>query len=166
MGTPVRLRSCKSLPLSLPLPLPLSLLLVTCPTARISKRHRRHRRHRHRHHHTHAARCACPQYSLALASTGIVHGGFTAALFDDLFGWATGLQRSVDELGGTSFTVNLNTNYRRPCMANASYVVDIEVTRVVRSKKVYLSGTLRDKDGALIADSTSLYIVVQNDGAK
>ena len=92
---------------------------------------------------------------------GVVHGGFTAALLDDLFGWAASSERKARNLGPANFTANLDVNYRRPLLAGSTYLVEVRVDRVEKSKKVYLSATLSDAQGRTCVEATSLYIVAK-----
>ena len=92
---------------------------------------------------------------------GVIHGGFTAALLDDLFGWAAGSERKARNLGPANFTANLDVNYRRPLFAGSTYLVEVRVDRVEKSKKIYLSATLSDAQGRACVEATSLYIVAK-----
>jgi len=92
---------------------------------------------------------------------GVIHGGFTAALLDDLFGWAASSERKARNLGPANFTANLDVNYRRPLLAGSTYLVEVRVDRVEKSKKVYLSATLSDAQGRTCVEATSLYIVAK-----
>ena len=93
---------------------------------------------------------------------GIIHGGFTAAILDEMLGWASFAERDKvfgEGSGALIFTANLSVNYRKPMPAYRSYIIDVKVTRVVRRKKVYLTATWKDSEGNLYADATSLYII-------
>ena len=92
---------------------------------------------------------------------GVIHGGFTAALLDDLFGWAAGSERKARSLGPANFTANLDVNYRRPLLAGATYLIEVRVDRVEKTKKIYLTATLSDAQGRTCVEATSLYIVAK-----
>eukprot|EP00927_Polykrikos_kofoidii_P061478 TRINITY_DN56312_c0_g1_i1.p1 TRINITY_DN56312_c0_g1~~TRINITY_DN56312_c0_g1_i1.p1 ORF type:complete len:289 (-),score=63.07 TRINITY_DN56312_c0_g1_i1:64-930(-) len=94
---------------------------------------------------------------------GIVHGGFTAALLDELFGWGAGVEGRKVREGSTKpytvFTANLHINYRSPMKSNQAYAIEINCEKVVKQRKIYLKATVRDAQGKLVADGTSLYIL-------
>jgi uncharacterized protein (TIGR00369 family) len=92
---------------------------------------------------------------------GILHGGFTAALLDDVLGWAASTERKALKLEGATFTANLNVNYRRPVLAESVHLVEVRVDRVEKEKKVFLSATVSDAEGRVCVEATSLYIVVK-----
>ena len=52
-------------------------------------------------------------------------------------------------------------NYRRPVLANSTYVVEVKAERVERAKKVYLTATVSDVQGRACAEATALYIVTK-----
>jgi len=95
---------------------------------------------------------------------GLIHGGFTSALLDDLFGWASALE-SRKFMGGSSgwtiFTANLNVNYRAPMRCDTAYSVEVVAEKIAKQKKVYLSARIRDAEGKLLVESTSLYLIVR-----
>ncbi len=95
--------------------------------------------------------------------TGLVHGGYSASLIDDLLGWAAGAEREAQLLprGTRVFTANLNVNYRRPMPHEAVYYVQAEAERLEKGKKLFMKAAIYDARGALIADATSLYILVK-----
>lgn len=110
---------------------------------------------------------------------GIVHGGITALLFDNTFGWAMYVRDPA-----VGVTANLNINYRcvhyypvvlqlnsmfgmfdirlcvcrrYPVFANSYAVLRVRVDRV-EGRKSFLSGSLEGTDGQLLAEGTSLFI--------
>ena len=94
---------------------------------------------------------------------GLVHGGFTAALLDDLFGWTAGLEREAQGMpqGTKIFTANLDVNYRRPMPDNAVYYVQAEADRIEKGRKIYLRADVRDAAGQRVVDGSALYIVTR-----
>jgi len=92
---------------------------------------------------------------------GLLHGGFTAALLDDLLGLLTGFESRAQKFEPSRgiFTANLLVNYRRPLPCDAEYLVEVEVDNVVRSKKVNLKAVIIDRHGNKCVDATSLYII-------
>ena len=90
---------------------------------------------------------------------GLVHGGFTAALLDDALGWCTIAERSAQGLDGMVLTANLNLNYRRPVEAGQAYLVEAEIDRIEKRKKVFLTARVLDAQRNVCVDATALYIV-------
>lgn len=99
---------------------------------------------------------------------GIVHGGFTSALIDDLFGWAASAEarRQLGEGFGMTMTANLNVNYRAPMASNATYEVEVWSEKVVRSKKIYLTAVVKDAQGKVCIEASSLYIIIRSKSTK
>ena len=89
---------------------------------------------------------------------GVVHGGFTAALLDDLFGWAAGIERKRFDPETAVFTANLHIDYKRPMPGNGAYHVTVRADRVEKRKKIFLVAEVRDVQGQVCAEATSLYI--------
>ena len=52
-----------------------------------------------------------------------IHGGFSAALFDELFGYQFGTLNREAKLGKINFTGNLVVDYRLPLPKNGTYLV-------------------------------------------
>lgn len=90
---------------------------------------------------------------------GLIHGGFTAALLDDLFGWTAYMESEHHAKSPLIFTANLSVNYRAPMQADSVYTVELWAEKVVRSKKIYLKALVKNAEGKLCVDSTSLYII-------
>jgi len=90
-----------------------------------------------------------------------IHGGFTAAVLDELFGVATWLEKNSQFPGEEIriLTANLHVNYRRPMPCNRQYLVEVDTTCIVRNKKVYLRAIVFDAKGRACVESTSLYIL-------
>ena len=91
----------------------------------------------------------------------LIHGGFTAALLDDLFGWIAFTEREAQGLPSNApvLTANLNVNYRMPMTDRAAYYVELEAECFKKGKEIYLKATIFDAQGHVVADGTSLYIV-------
>lgn len=95
---------------------------------------------------------------------GLIHGGFTSALLDDLFGWASAFESRKFmgcSNGWTIFTANLNVNYRAPMRCDAAYSVEVIAEKIAKQKKVYMSATIRNAEGKVMVESTSLYLIVR-----
>mmetsp|Transcript_30829 Transcript_30829/g.89646 ORF Transcript_30829/g.89646 Transcript_30829/m.89646 type:complete len:298 (-) Transcript_30829:298-1191(-) len=94
--------------------------------------------------------CGHPEY---------IHGGFLSAIFDEIFGWTSQMEKNmVGEVEAKSFTANLTVNYRRPVATSETYLLKCRVNKVVRGRKVYLEGTLVNARNELLTEATSLYI--------
>ena len=99
--------------------------------------------------------------------TAFVHGGMTAALLDDLFGWATGIERmhlsKSDEAklykNARAFTAKLTVNYRRPLPKNDVYFVECKVSHIEKKRKVWLEAKIFDTEGRVLVESDALYII-------
>mmetsp|Transcript_17986 Transcript_17986/g.42008 ORF Transcript_17986/g.42008 Transcript_17986/m.42008 type:complete len:289 (-) Transcript_17986:27-893(-) len=92
--------------------------------------------------------------------THIHHGGFTAAMLDDFTGLITATERMP--LGMESamiLTANLNINYRRKLPDRSRYLIELEVDRVERHKKVFLKATILNENQEPCVDATALYIL-------
>ena len=90
---------------------------------------------------------------------GVVHGGFTAALLDDLLGWTASSEKRARGLDGASLTANLNVNYKRPLYSDGAFLVELRADRIEKRKKVFLSATVKDSKGRVCVEATSLYII-------
>lgn len=95
-----------------------------------------------------------------------IHGGMTAALIDDLFGWQTGMERAHllaenEKMyrNAKAFTARLNVNYRRPIPKQDVFLVECKVSRVEKHKKVWLETKIFDREGNILADGEALYII-------
>lgn len=78
---------------------------------------------------------------------GIVHGGITALVFDNSFGWLfICLEKPM------AVTANLNINYRSPLKANTIAVLKAKIDKT-DGRKMFMSASLEDLEGKLIADS-------------
>lgn len=89
----------------------------------------------------------------------VLHGGITATLFDNSFGWlyvATKLPQS--------FTANLSVNYRAKVPEDSTLVLRARV-KEVQGRKMFFEASMHDTSGKLVADSTSLFIAARAAGA-
>mmetsp|Transcript_48003 Transcript_48003/g.102540 ORF Transcript_48003/g.102540 Transcript_48003/m.102540 type:complete len:252 (-) Transcript_48003:454-1209(-) len=99
---------------------------------------------------------------------GIVHGGFTAALLDDVLGQATVHEARVQGIRGAPLTASLTIKYRRPVFADDVFLVDARVETITRRDKpgppswdVNLAATIVDNDGNTLVEATSRYVLKQ-----
>ena len=94
----------------------------------------------------------------------ILHGGVTALLLDNAFGWAVYLLPS-SPLGYKYVTAHLGVDYRSQGAVNdVNYVVFCEIDRVEKGRKLYLKGAVADMDsGRLVAEGDALFIALQSE---
>lgn len=111
---------------------------------------------------------------------GIVHGGVSALLFDNTIGFANAVSKLAEdkeleslvrqfEQGKTvsrtpstrrfGFTASLTVNYRSPCNADSTVVLNCKL-KTVEGRKRTLVATMVDADnGKLIADASALFVI-------
>jgi acyl-coenzyme A thioesterase PaaI-like protein len=82
---------------------------------------------------------------------GMAHGGFVAAIFDDLLGFLLVLQETI------AFTAYLTVNYHQGTMIGEPLRFEGWIERV-EGKKLYLAGECRDSDGRLVTSAEGLFI--------
>ena len=97
---------------------------------------------------------------------GIVHGGFSAALLDDLVGWVTMAETAAQGLPGAPLTSSLNLKYRRPCFGDRSYQANLSAVKVERRNRpgppswaVTARGEIVDELGNVCVEAEALYVV-------
>jgi len=86
---------------------------------------------------------------------GCVHGGYLAAVFDELLGRAQSLS------GNPGMTANLNINYRKPTPLKC----DLEFEGIlvkVDGRKVHTRGTCKH-NGVLLAEADALFVSISFD---
>lgn len=86
---------------------------------------------------------------------GIVHGGITSTAFDNTFGWlffALGVP--------AAFTAYLHVNFRKQIPANSYIVIKARLQSKER-RKLFMTATMEDFNGSILADSDSLFISVE-----
>mmetsp|Transcript_18211 Transcript_18211/g.48997 ORF Transcript_18211/g.48997 Transcript_18211/m.48997 type:complete len:238 (-) Transcript_18211:229-942(-) len=92
---------------------------------------------------------------------GIVHGGATAAICDELFGWTA--HRCNPGRPTRIFTASLDVHYKAPLPAGTDVAV---TTAVVRrdGRKVFMEARVESPDGAVLyATAKSLFIISRDD---
>lgn len=83
---------------------------------------------------------------------GCVHGGYVAAVFDELLG-------ATQTLSGTAgMTARLIVNYRRPTPLRTDLVMEGRLVRV-DGRKVFVEGTCR-ADGEVTAEAEGLFVTI------
>eukprot|EP00744_Colponema_vietnamica_P004082 GILI01006153.1.p1 GENE.GILI01006153.1~~GILI01006153.1.p1 ORF type:complete len:239 (-),score=25.01 GILI01006153.1:36-677(-) len=85
----------------------------------------------------------------------IVHGGVSAFMFDETFGWMGAANL------GRSFTANLNVNYKRPMIVDESgslfVVFKVYVDRR-EGRKLFLKASCIDENDNMYSDATCLFL--------
>jgi acyl-coenzyme A thioesterase PaaI-like protein len=87
---------------------------------------------------------------------GVLHGGITFALLDEVIGRAA---MELDESAPWMMTAKAEMRYRRPVPIGEELTLMGELTRV-RSRAVEGHGELRLSDGAVAVEATALYVKV------
>lgn len=83
---------------------------------------------------------------------GCVHGGYIAAAFDELLGFAQGLS------GNPGMTANLTVNYRSPTPLRQPLRLVGDIDRI-EGRKIFVKGELRVvADDRLCAEATGLFL--------
>jgi acyl-coenzyme A thioesterase PaaI-like protein len=93
---------------------------------------------------------------------GLVHGGLSATIVDDVLGWCAVQERREQGLPEDAklFTANLNVNYRKPMHDNSVYFVEVKTERIEKKKKLWMTAKVIDAvSGETAVDATSLYII-------
>jgi len=89
---------------------------------------------------------------------GIVHGGATASVCDDLFGLASLMCVPETVRGRPFFTANLTVNYRAPLRTGTNVRVRVRADEL-DGRKLRMHATVeRESDGRLIAEASTLFI--------
>jgi len=83
---------------------------------------------------------------------GIIHGGFSAAVLDEVCGAAV-----YSSMGGGNFTANLNVDYIRPVMADRWLLVRAKVVKV-EGRKAYVSCMIEDGNGNPMVKAQALFV--------
>lgn len=84
---------------------------------------------------------------------GCVHGGYVAAVFDELLG-------ATQTLSGTAgMTARLIVNYRRPTPLHTDLAMEGRLVRV-DGRKVFVEGTCAAADGQVTAEAEGLFVTI------
>ena len=97
---------------------------------------------------------------------GVVHGGFSAALLDDLLGQTTMAEARARGISGAPLTASLDVRYRAPVMGSGTYLVETSTDTVTPRQRpgppsfdVHLSATIRDAAGRVLVEAKSRYVL-------
>jgi acyl-coenzyme A thioesterase PaaI-like protein len=91
----------------------------------------------------------------------IVHGGITALLFDNTFGWllaACNLPKAV--------TASLTVNYRNIIRPNSVSILKAKVAKIEGEKKLIMTATIEDAESKKIQADASTLFIIMGGGAK
>ena len=91
---------------------------------------------------------------------GIVHGGVTALLYDEIFGWGYEVVRADPTI--PAFTANLNIDFRNPIPVNFTFRVRVHCKRIQGRKSIF-EGIMETMDGSMIfAEATCIMVSVKS----
>ncbi|MDX6743339.1 PaaI family thioesterase [Actinocorallia sp. A-T 12471] len=82
---------------------------------------------------------------------GLVHGGVSAAIFDQVLGMTAGLS------GVPGFTATLELRYRRPTPLRVPLTLRAEITRR-EGRKSWAEGTITGPDGKVTIEATAMFV--------
>lgn len=88
---------------------------------------------------------------------GVVHGGITALMFDNTYGFVL-----VTAKTGPAFTANLSVNYKKPILPDTYGIITARVSSM-DDRKIYMEATLSNPEGELLANSTALFIKMKQE---
>ena len=84
-----------------------------------------------------------------------VHGGMISTMIDMTYGWlffACGFPAAM--------TANLNVDFRKPLHENSTVLLKTKLKKN-EGRKLFMMATMEDIDGNIIAESSSLFIIVR-----
>jgi acyl-coenzyme A thioesterase PaaI-like protein len=87
---------------------------------------------------------------------GVLHGGITFALLDEVIGRAA---MELDESSPWMMTARAEMRYRKPVPIGEELALVGEITRV-RSRAVEGKGEIRLRDGSVAVEATAMYVKV------
>ena len=95
---------------------------------------------------------------------GIVHGGATAAICDELFGWTA--HHCGPDQPTRIYTAALNVNYKAPLIAGTPVLVSTSLMRI-EGRKLFLEARVESLDGeTLFATASSLFVIAKGNEAQ
>jgi acyl-coenzyme A thioesterase PaaI-like protein len=94
---------------------------------------------------------------------GIVHGGATAAVCDELFGWTA--HHCGPGEPTRIFTAYLHIDYKAPLIAGTPLLVATSIARV-EGRKLFLESRVQSLDGGTVyATGNALFVIARDDAA-
>lgn len=86
---------------------------------------------------------------------GIVHGGFSAAILDNLLGHLSVLINDYSPCA----TANLNINFRKPMFVGEEYILEAELEKKI-DRKIYIKSRILNEKKEVCLEANSLFIAV------
>lgn len=99
--------------------------------------------------------CVFSPNSTAQGHHGVVHGGFSATLLDNLLGHLSVFINNYQPCA----TANLNINYKKPIYVGQEYLLIAEFEKQI-NRKIYLKSKIVDSQNNVCLESESLFITV------
>lgn len=87
---------------------------------------------------------------------GVVHGGIVAVMLDEAAGWAMLFE------GMNPVTTKMETRFRHPALINEPLIITGSITKKT-GKRVEAKAAITSRDGTLIAECISTYLVIKAD---
>lgn len=90
----------------------------------------------------------------------VVHGGVSTALLDESLSFLLHMYQvrvAGDTPKNSTFTVNLNVNFRAAVPAPGQVVLECRLLRV-EGRKYYVKGTIRDMAGKILVEAEGLWL--------
>ena len=75
---------------------------------------------------------------------GVIHGGISALLFDNTFGWVF-----IALNAPHGVTANLNINYKKPILADTWVILSARMDKL-EGRKLYMSANMTDDDANIL----------------
>lgn len=88
-----------------------------------------------------------------VGAPGIAHGGAVATVLDDLYGFL------LYSSGHLAVTRKLEVEYLRPVLLDVEYTLRATLVEC-RGRKIHMTATLEDANGALRTQSNALFVTV------
>ena len=102
--------------------------------------------------------CTFTPNSTLQGQEGILHGGFTSTLFDNIAGCLAFTTCDFTP----AVTAYLNVRYNKPMAVDQEYVAVIEVEKI-EGRKVFLKGKIVDKENNVYTTMDTLYVKIKWD---
>ena len=87
---------------------------------------------------------------------GVVHGGITATLLDEMMAWACAVQG-----GQFGYCAELNVRYQRSLQPDVPVTATAELVANRRNRFFEIKSEIRDASGSLLASATGKYIPIK-----
>jgi uncharacterized protein (TIGR00369 family) len=96
-------------------------------------------------------RCAVPDFLCGI--DGLVHGGIIAFLLDEVAQWTM-----ISRIGKMGLTREIAVRYLKPVPTNTEIIAEGKIANQ-KGKNVTLNSAIRSKNGALLAESESSWLL-------